>query len=75
MFSFMDGYSGYNQIRMAAKDVEKTAFRTLIRNFYYTVMPFSLKNVGAIYQRTMTAIFHDMMHKKMEDYMDDIVVK
>ena len=33
MFSFMDGYSGYNQIRMAAKDVEKTAFRTPIGNF------------------------------------------
>ena len=34
MFSFMDGYSRYNQIRMVAKDVEKTAFRTPIRNFY-----------------------------------------
>ena len=75
MFSFMDGYSGYNQICMAAKDVEKTAFRTPIRNFYYTMMPFSLKYAGATYQRTMTAIFHDMMHKEMEDYMDDIVVK
>ena len=75
MFSFMDGYSGYNQICMAAKDVEKTAFRTPIRNFYYTMMPFSLKYAGATYQRTMTTIFHDMMHKEMEDYMDDIVVK
>ena len=75
MFSFMDGYSGYNQIRMAAKDAKKTTFRTLIENFYYTVMPFGLKNVGATYQRTMTAIFHDMMHKEMEDYVDDIVVK
>ena len=44
MFSFMDGYSGYNQIRMATKDAEKTAFRTPIGNFYYTVMPFGLKN-------------------------------
>ena len=34
MFSFMDGYSGYNQIRMAARDAEKTAFRTPIENFY-----------------------------------------
>jgi len=74
-FSFMDGYSGYNQIRMAAKDAKKTAFRTPIENFYYTVMPFNLKNVGATYQRTMIAIFHDMMHKEMEDYADDIVVK
>ena len=50
MFSFMDGYSGYNQIRMATKDAEKTTFRTLIENFYYTVMPFGLKNARATYQ-------------------------
>ena len=62
MFLFMDGFSGYNQIRMAPKDAEKTAFRTPMGNFYYTVMPFGLKNAGATYQRAMTAIFHNMMH-------------
>ena len=62
MFSFMDGFSGYNKIRMVPKDVEKIAFRTPIGNFYYTVMPFGLKNAGATYQWTMTAIFHDMTH-------------
>ena len=50
MFSFMDGFSRYNQIRMAPKDVEKTAFRTPMGNFYYTVMPFGLKNASATYQ-------------------------
>jgi hypothetical protein len=75
VFSFMDGFSGYNQIRMSTKDAEKTAFRTTIGNFYCTVMPFDLKNAGATYQRTMTAMFHDMMHKEIEDYVDDIVVK
>uniref|UniRef100_A0A2N9JAJ4 RNase H type-1 domain-containing protein n=1 Tax=Fagus sylvatica TaxID=28930 RepID=A0A2N9JAJ4_FAGSY len=75
MFSFMDGFSGYNQILMSPKDAEKTAFRTPIENFYYTVMPFGLKNAGATYQRTMTAMFHDMMHCEIEDYVDDIVVK
>ena len=62
MFSFMDGFNGYNQILMVPKDVEKTAFRTPTGNFYYTVMPFGLKNASATYRRTMTAIFHDMMH-------------
>ena len=38
-------------------------------------MPFGLKNARSTYQRTMTAIFHDMMHREMEDYVDDIVVK
>ena len=75
MFSFMDGFSGYNQIFMSPKDAKKTAFRTPIRNFYYTVMPFGLKNAGATYQRTMTVMFHDMMHREIEDYVDDIVVK
>ena len=75
MFSFMDGFNGYNQTWMAPRDAKKTAFKTPISNLYYTVMPFGLKNAGATYQRTMMAIFHDMMHHKMEDYVDDMVVK
>lgn len=47
MFSVMDGYSGYDQIQMAAKDTEKTTFRTPIGNFFYIVMPFGFKNAGA----------------------------
>ena len=39
------------------------------------MMPFGLKNAGATYQRAMMAIFHDMMHQELEDYVDDIVVK
>ena len=38
-------------------------------------MPFGLKNAGATYQRTMTLIFGDMLHKQVEDYFDDLVVK
>ena len=57
MFSFMDGFSGYNQIKMAPKDAEKTAFRTPMGNFYYTVMPFGLKNTGITYQRAMRPYF------------------
>ncbi|CAL2231673.1 unnamed protein product [Prunus armeniaca] len=75
LLSFMDGFSGYNQIKMSPKDAEKTAFRTPYENFYYTVMPFGLKNAGATYQRAMTAVFHDMMGKEVEDYVDDLVVK
>ena len=38
-------------------------------------MPFGLKNAGATYQRVVTTIFHAMMHKTMEDYVDDTLVK
>ena len=60
---------------MVPRDVEKTAFRTPIGNFYYTVMPIGLKNTGTTYQCTMTTIFHNMTHCELEDYVDDIVVK
>jgi hypothetical protein len=39
------------------------------------MIPFRLKNVGATYQRAMTLIFHDYIHKNLEDYLDDILAK
>eukprot|EP00258_Populus_trichocarpa_P025576 XP_024441595.1 uncharacterized protein LOC112324178 [Populus trichocarpa] len=38
-------------------------------------MPFGLKNVGATYQRAMVTLFHDMMHREVEVYVDDILAK
>ena len=49
-FSFMDGFSGYNQIKMAEEDKAKTALTTHRGTYAYDVMPFELKNVGATYQ-------------------------
>ena len=46
MFSFMDGFSGYNQIRIASEDQSKTAFLTPWGVFCYQIMPFGLKNAG-----------------------------
>ncbi|MCH87971.1 hypothetical protein A2U01_0008852, partial [Trifolium medium] len=51
--SFMDAYSGYNQIKMDAREAESTAFMTNTCNYFYRVMPFGLKNAGATYQRLM----------------------
>ena len=74
-FSFMDGFSGYNQIKMAPEDMEKTTFITMWGTFCYKVMPFGLKNAGATYQRAMVTLFHDMMHKEIEVYVDDMIAK
>ncbi|KAK9042315.1 hypothetical protein V6N11_017392 [Hibiscus sabdariffa] len=65
-FSFMDGFFGYNQIKMCPNDMSKTTFVTLWGTFCYKVMPFRLKNAGATYQRAMVALFHDMTHKEIE---------
>ncbi|KAK5773087.1 hypothetical protein PVK06_049391 [Gossypium arboreum] len=71
----MDGFSGYNQIKMAPEDMEKTTFVTMWGTFYYKVMPFGLKNAGATYQGAMVTLFHDMMHKEIEVYVDDMIAK
>ncbi|KAE8733240.1 Detected protein of unknown function [Hibiscus syriacus] len=74
-FSFMDGFSGYNQIKMNPEDMEKTTFITMWGTFCYKVMPFGLKNAGATYQRAMVTLFHDMMHREIEVYVDDMIAK
>jgi hypothetical protein len=38
-------------------------------------MPFGLKNIRATYQRAMVTLFHDMMHKEIEVYVDDMIAK
>jgi len=73
--SFMDRTTGCNQILMAPEDQEATAFCTPKGIFCYKEMPFGLKNAGATYERAMQAIFDDMLHKKVECYVDDLVVK
>ncbi|WKA10892.1 hypothetical protein VitviT2T_028440 [Vitis vinifera] len=75
MLSFMDGFFGYSQILMAPEDMEKTPFITEWGTYCYRVMPFGLKNAGATYQRAATTLFHDMMHRDVEVYVDDMIVK
>jgi len=71
----MDGFSGYNQIKTAPEDMEKITFVILWETFCYKVMSFGLKNARATYQWAMVALFHDIMHKKIEVYVDDMIAK
>ncbi|XP_015965562.1 uncharacterized protein LOC107489321 [Arachis duranensis] len=73
--SFMDAYSGYNQILMHPSDQEKTAFITEYGNYCYNVIPFGLKNAGATYQRLMNRIFEKQIGRNIEVYVDDMVAK
>jgi len=70
--SFMDGFSGYNQIKMYPEDEKHTSFRTPLGVYCYTVMPFGLKNAGATYQRAMNTIFRDHLcwHSKKDKIPD-----
>jgi hypothetical protein len=72
--SFLDAYSGYNQIKLKKEDEEKTAFITPYGVFYYQVMPFGLKNAGATYQRMMQNCLGSQIGRNIQVYINDIVI-
>ena len=70
LLSFMDAFSGYNQIRMG-----KASFVTSQGLFCYKVMSFGLKNAGAMYQRLMNKMFASQIERNVQVYVDDMLVK
>nr|GEU63907.1 reverse transcriptase domain-containing protein [Tanacetum cinerariifolium] len=73
-YCFLDGSSGYFQIPIVPKDQEKTTFTCPYGTFAYLRMPFGLYNAPGTFQRCMMAIFHDMIKKTMEVFMDDFSI-
>ncbi|GJW31125.1 reverse transcriptase domain-containing protein [Tanacetum coccineum] len=73
-YCFLDGFSGYFQIPIDPHDQEKTTFTCPYGTFAYRRMPFGLCNAPGTFQRCMMAIFHDMIEKTMEVFMDDFSV-
>ena len=71
-FSFLDGFSGYNQIQIAPEDQDKNTFTCPWGTFSYNVLPFSLCNALATFQSAVLAIFADL--EFVEIYMDDFFV-
>nr|GEW20933.1 reverse transcriptase domain-containing protein [Tanacetum cinerariifolium] len=73
-YCFLDGFSSYFQIPIDPKDQEKTTFTCPYGMFAYRCMPFRLCNAPGTFQRCVMAIFHDMIEKTMEVFMDDFLV-
>nr|GFA50482.1 reverse transcriptase domain-containing protein [Tanacetum cinerariifolium] len=73
-YCFLDGFSRYFQIPIDPRDQEKTTFTCPYGTFTYRRMPFGLCNAPGTFQRCMLAIFHDMVEKTMEVFMDDFSV-
>jgi hypothetical protein len=70
-FSFLDGFSGYNQIKIAPQDQDKTTFTSPWGTFSYRVLPFGLCNAPTTFQRAVLGIFFDILNDSMEIFMDD----
>nr|GEY64328.1 reverse transcriptase domain-containing protein [Tanacetum cinerariifolium] len=73
-YCFLDGFSSYFQFLIDLKDQEKTTFTCPYRTFAYRRMPFGLCNASGTFQWCMMAIFHDMIEKAMEVFIDDFLV-
>nr|GEW43782.1 reverse transcriptase domain-containing protein [Tanacetum cinerariifolium] len=73
-YCFLDGFSGYFQIPIDPKDQEKTTFTCPYGTFAYKQMPFGLCNAPGTFQRCMMMIFHDMIERTVEVFMDDFLV-
>ena len=75
MSSFLDCYSGYHHIALKSEDQIKKAFITPYGAYAYKTMSFGLKNAGATYQHAIQLCFADQLHRNVEAYVDDVVVK
>ena len=66
LLTFIDAFSGYNQIQMSEEDQEKTAFITSQGLYCYRVIPFGLKNARATFQRLVSQMLSKQIGRNME---------
>lgn len=70
----MDTYSGYNQIKIDPLDGSKTKFMSNHGNYYYSAMPFNMKNTNTIYQRLRDGVLSKKIGINLEVYIDDMIM-
>nr|GEY45538.1 reverse transcriptase domain-containing protein [Tanacetum cinerariifolium] len=72
---FLDAYKGYYKRKLVKEDEHKTTFHASKGVYCYKKMPFELKNTGATYKRVVDKVFERYIVRKMEAYVDDMVIK
>lgn len=74
VFSKLDLHSGYHQVRIAPRNVVKTAFVTRRGQFAWRVMPFGLTNAPSTFQKMMNTILQPFLDRFVIVYLDDILI-
>lgn len=73
-FSKLDLKTGFHQIRMRPRDIEKTTFNIKYGKFEYMVMPMGLCNAPATLQSLMTRVMHDFIDDFLTVYIDELLI-
>lgn len=73
-FTTLDLASGFHQIEMEPKDIQKTAFTVNNGHYEYCRMPFGLKNAPSTFQRAMENVLRGLVNEICIVYMDDIII-
>ena len=74
VFSTIDLRNGFHQIAIRPEDREKTAFRTRLGHYEYTVLPMGLCNAPGTFMQLMNTVFADMLDKSVLCFLDDILI-
>ena len=74
VFFKIDLRSGYHQILVKAKDVQKITFRSRYRHYEYVIMPFDVTNAPALFMDYMNKIFRSFLDKFVVVFIDDILI-
>jgi hypothetical protein len=70
MFSLLDMFSGYHQIRVQREDEDKTSFITPFATFCFVRMPEGLKNAGCTFSRMIAIVLHPQLRRNILAYVD-----
>ncbi|GFY27942.1 transposon Tf2-11 polyprotein [Trichonephila clavipes] len=74
VMSTLDLRSGYFQLAISPRDIEKTAFITRNGTFAFLRMPFGLSGAAPNFQRAIDIILKPVIGRFVLVYMDDVII-